>query len=152
MFVRSGLGLSALNGQLNIPARLRSHIPEEFRKDPSTLVSDTGYHWVVLPTVSMSAAHPQLPSPSLKKKKKIRVATFQHAGDAIKDLKKIVSLKRSVRISSGDRTWCQKRHLCCVTHSISWSVCLFTSKGRCGIWGCYGWRSMWWGGHRRPRV
>lgn len=70
----------------------------------------------------MSAAHPQLPSLSLKKKKKkIRVATFHHAGEAIKDLKKFVSLKRSVRISSGDRTWCQKRHLCCVTHSISFA-------------------------------
>lgn len=76
----------------------------------------------------------------LEKKKKIRVATFHHAGDALKDLKKInVSFKGSVRISSGDGTRCQKRHLCCVTHTVSWSLCLFTSKGRCGIWGWCGW-------------
>lgn len=98
-------------------------------------------------TLSLSCSAPSFsvcctPPASLTflEKKKIRVATFHHAGDALKDLKKInVSFKRSVRISSGDGTRCQKRHLCCVTHTVSWSLCLFTSKGRCGIWGWCGW-------------
>lgn len=97
MFVRSsGVGLSALSRQLNIPAGLRSHIPEGVRKDPSDLVSDSDYHWVVLPPVLASAAHRSFPHLLRGKKKKIKVAIYRHAGEAMRPEKEWTFLLREV--------------------------------------------------------
>lgn len=112
MFVRwSGAGLTVLR---NILVRLRSSVPESGRT--SSPVSDSDYDWLVLLSFSVCCPPTALLGFPARKKKKSGQQLFAMQVELSETWKKcLVSCKRRVRVSSGGRTCCWRRHLCGVS-------------------------------------